>query len=101
MHIMTSKGARPNLITFNCVIYAYASLGNATKAEEWFENLLSADLRASLVTYNCLIQAHAKRGCIDGAEKWQTRAATTFQLNTHSFAPIIEHFAHKGLPREA
>lgn len=101
MQTMMEKGRTPNLITFNCVIHGYASLGNASKAEEWFEKLASAQLQPSLVTYNCLIKAHAKRGCIDEAEKWRMSAATMFDLNVHSYAPIIEHFSHKGLACKA
>ena len=57
---MESKGVRPNVVSYNILIAAYAKQFQPGKAAEWIQRMKEAGIMPDVVSYSTVIDAYAK-----------------------------------------
>lgn len=90
-------GNRPDAVSYNLVIRAYAKKGDIQGSENWLRRMKASGVEATVCTYNTILDACAKGDNAEACEKWLAKMlATGLEANVISYATAIYAWARRG-----
>eukprot|EP01018_Ginkgo_biloba_P020756 Gb_07283 [translate_table: standard] len=93
---------KPNVVTFNTVMHAYAACGQVTDVKATFEMMIAEGIRANIVCYNTLISAYASLGMHkDALEAFNLLKESGFRPDIISYTSLINAYGKSGQPHKA
>jgi len=88
---------KPDTVSYNLVIRAYAKKGDYQGAEEWLIRMETSGLEATVCSYNTVLDANAKANNAEGCEQWLQRMISKgAEANVISYATVIYAWARRG-----
>lgn len=88
---------KPNVVSFNTLISAWARKGRIDKATTWLDMMVQYNLEPTIVTYSTVIDACAKAENLKSAESWmETMIQKGIHPNQVTFNTLLNACARKG-----
>lgn len=95
---MQREGVKPNVVTFVCVLDAYAGLADLEEAEEVHAHIIDSGFEQNLIVANALINMYGKRGYVNTARKVFDRMNERDRVSWNS---MIAAYAQNDYGKEA
>jgi pentatricopeptide repeat protein len=93
-------GCRPDVVSYNLLIHAFAKKGDLKGAEKWLQHLESKGIEATCCSYNSILDACAKAGtwtAAEACERWLERMLDkNVKTNVVSYASVVYAWARRG-----
>lgn len=92
-----ASGHKPDAVSFNLVIRAYARKGDVHGAEKWLARMEDRGIEATVCSYNTVLDACAKADNAEACESWlQHMLDKKVEANVISYATAIYARARRG-----
>ncbi|TPX40997.1 hypothetical protein SeMB42_g05784 [Synchytrium endobioticum] len=65
----TTEPIPPDIRTFDILVRAFGTIGDAVQAQQWFDEAIKYDIKPDTMLYNALLHAYVKAGDVDGAHR--------------------------------
>lgn len=92
-----ASGHKPDAVSFNLVIRAYARKGDVRGAEKWLSRMEDRGIQATVCSYNTVLDACAKADNAEACESWLQRMLDKkVEANVISYATAIYARARRG-----
>jgi len=94
--------SRPDTVSYNLVIRAYAKKGDFKRAQDWLTRMETRGLEATAISYNTVLDAYAKADNAEACEAWLLKMLDKgIETNVISYATVIYARARRGEEAEA
>lgn len=91
------EGPRPDIVSYNLLIRAYAKKCDFRGAEEWLARMENKGFQATVCSYNTVLDACAKADNADACEAWLSKMVSNgVEPNVISYATAIYARARRG-----